>query len=204
MKQAGKLYEAAEQSIGHSGSPRVARMEIGEILEDLDKHESRLEELMKMLEQAVRNVPNADKLFDIPGVGIKTIVGFIAEVGDISRFEDAKAIQKLSGMAIVANQSGKHNGQSRISYRGRKHLRHILYLGAISVIGRNEHFAEIYNYYLTRKNNPLKKLQAVIAVACKMIRVFYTILAKGISYDGTRMMAGIKRPEEAVPAGALS
>ena len=135
-----------------------------------------------------------DKLFDIPGVGVKTITGFLAEVGDISRFEDAKAIQKLSGMAIVANQSGKHNGQSSISYRGRKHLRHVLYLGAISVIGRNEQFAEIYNYYLTRKNNPLKKLQAVIAVACKMIRVFYTILTKGISYDGSKMMAGIKRP----------
>ena len=72
------------------------------------------------------------------------------------------------------------------------------------MIGRNEQFAEIYNYYLTRKNNPLKKLQAVIAIACKMIRVFYTILTKGVRYDGNKMIAGIKRPGEAVPAGALS
>ena len=204
LKQARKLYEAAERSIGHSRCPKIARLEIQEILEDLDKYENRLEELTKMLEQAARKLPNADKLFDIPGVGVKTIIGFLAEVGDISRFEDAKAIQKLSGMAIVANQSGKHNGQSSISYRGRKHLRHVLYLGAISVIGRNEQFAEIYNYYLTRKNNPLKKLQAVIAIACKMIRVFYTILTKGVRYDGNKMIAGIKRPGEAVPAGALS
>ena len=118
---------------------------------------------------------------------------FVAETGDVSRFEDAKAIQKLSGLAIVSDDSGKHNGQSSISYRGRKHLRYTMYLGAISVICHNDQFAEIYSYYRERKNNPLKKLQAVIAVACKMIRVFYAILTKGISYDGARMSADIKR-----------
>lgn len=69
-----------------------------------------------------------------------------------------------------------------------------MYLGAISVICHNDEFAEVYSYYRERKNNPLKKLQAVIAVECKMIRVFYTILTKGISYDGVKMSADIKRP----------
>ena len=38
--------------------------------------------------------------------------------------------------AIVANDSGKHNGESRISYRGRKRLRYVLYEAAISLVGR--------------------------------------------------------------------
>lgn len=193
MKRAEKFVEAAEKSIGHTSCAMTARFELKDILEDIERHMSRLEEIDQMINESLKEVPNADKLFAIPGVGVKTIVGFISEIGDVSRFEDAKEIQKLAGLAIVADCSGKHNGQSKISYRGRKHLRYTLYLGAISVIGHNKQFAEIYKYYRERKNNPLKKLQAVIAVACKIIRVFFAILSKGVVYDGEKMAADIKR-----------
>lgn len=52
-----------------------------------------------------------------------------------------------------------------------------------------------YEYYLTRKKNPLKKMQSVIAIACKLIRVFYMILTKGVDYDGQKMLKDIVRPE---------
>lgn len=81
-----------------------------------------------------------------------TVSVFIAEVG---------------GYAIVANDSGKHSGKSRISCRGRKCLRYVLYEDAISLIGKNAEFREIHEYYRTRKENPLKKMQSVVAVACK-------------------------------------
>ena len=51
-------------------------------------------------------------------------------------FDNPKQLQKLAGYAIVADSSGKHNGESRISHRGRKRLRYALYEAAISVIGR--------------------------------------------------------------------
>lgn len=73
----------------------------------------------------------------IKGIGLVTVSGFIAEVGDIGRFDNPKQLQKLAGYAIVANDSGKHNGESRISYRGRKRLRYVLYEAAISLIGKN-------------------------------------------------------------------
>ena len=54
---------------------------------------------------------------------------------------------------------------------------------------------EVHRYYRTRKENPLKKMQSVIAVACKVLRIFYTILTKGVTYDGAKMMQDIKRPQ---------
>lgn len=66
---------------------------------------------------------------------------------------------------------------------------------AISLIARNEEFKEVHRYYRTRKENPLKKMQSVIAVACKVLRIFYTILTKGVTYDGAKMMQDIKRPQ---------
>lgn len=62
---------------------------------------------------------------EIKGIGLITVSGFLAEVGDIKRFDNPKQLQKLAGYAIVTDQSGKHNGESRISYRGRKRLRYL-------------------------------------------------------------------------------
>ena len=131
----------------------------------------------------------------VPSIGLVTVSGFIAEVGDIGRFDNPKQLQKLAGYAIVANDSGKHNGESRISYRGRKRLRYVLYEAAISLIGKNAEFREIHEYYRSRKENPLKKMQSVVAVACKVIRVFYAILTKGVDYDAEKLMRDIRRPQ---------
>ena len=51
----------------------------------------------------------------------------------------------------------------------------------------------MHEYYTTRVNNPLKKKQSVIAISCKLIRVFYAILAKGVTYDAQKLISGIHR-----------
>ena len=154
-----------------------------------------MEELLQNIEEKLKEIPYIDKLMVIKGIGLVTVSGFIAEVGDIRRFDNPKQLQKLAGYAIVANDSGKHSGESRISYRGRKRLRYVLYEAAISLIGKNAEFREIYEYYRSRKENPLKKMQSVVAVACKIIRVFYAILTKGVDYDANRLMGDIRRPQ---------
>ena len=195
MTKAQKLVEAAQNSIGSREGLTAARLEIKQILEDLDRFCGREEELTALLEKTVAEVPNANLLMTIDGIGPKTMCAFVAEVGDISRFDNAKEIQKLSGLAIVNDQSGKHNGEYKISYRGRKKLRKTLYLGGLSVIGHNKYLAELYEYFTTRKVNPLRKMQAVIAISCKLIRVFFAMLTKGVAFDGERMISDIIRPE---------
>ena len=194
LKRAKNLVTAAEHSIGNTEAPRSARKEIRNLLNDYEIYKSRMDELMEEIEELLSEIPYIDKLMGISGIGIKTVSCFIAEVGDIERFDNPKQVQKLAGYAIVADSSGKHKGESRISHRGRKRLRYALYEAAVSVIGKNKEFKEIHHYYRTREKNPLKKMQSVIAVACKLIRIFYAILTKGIDYDGQKMLRDIVRP----------
>lgn len=161
----------------------------------MDIYASRQKELLLSIEEKLKEIPYIDKLMAIKGIGLITVSGFIAEVGDIGRFNNPKQLQKLVGYAIVANDSGKHNGESRNSYRGRKRLRYVLYEAAISLIGKKAEFREIHEYYRNRKENPLKKMQSVVAVACKVIRVFYAILTKGVDYDGEKLMGDIRRSQ---------
>ena len=115
----------------------------------------------------------------------------------VRRFTDPKQIQKLAGYAIVSNDSGKHTGESHISYRGRKRLRYVMYEAAVSVVSHSPEFKSIHQYYTTRDRNPLKKMQSMIAVACKLIRVFYKIMTSGADYDGAKMIGDIRRPSAA-------
>ena len=140
MKRAKTLITAAEHSAGSKEAPETARIELRHLLGDMDAYTSRLEELLRSIEGKLREIPYVDKLMEIKGIGLTTVSGFIAEVGDIGRFDNPKQLQKLAGYAIVANDSGKHNGESRISYRGRKRLRYVLYEAAISLIGKNAEF----------------------------------------------------------------
>ena len=200
LKRAKTLVSAAERSIGNREAPESARMEIRNLLKDHEVYQGRMGEIMAATEGKLAEIPYIDKMLEIKGVGIKTVSCFIAEVGDIGRFDNPKQVQKLAGYAIVSSDSGKHQGESHISYRGRKRLRYALYEAAISVIGKNQEFKKVYDYYQTRKKNPLKKMQAVIAVACKLNRIFYTILSKGVDYDGEKMLRDIMRPESEAQA----
>ena len=197
IKRARTLVEAAEHSVGSRDAQEAARIELQILLSDYDRQTKREAELMALINEKIREVPYIDKLLEIRGVGLKTVIGFVAEVGDIKRFDDPKQIQKLSGYAIVKNQSGKHKGESHISYRGRKRLRYVMYEAAVSVVSHSPEFRSIHQYYTTRDKNPLKKMQSMIAVACKLIRIFYVILKNGTKYDAAKMMGDIWRPEAA-------
>ena len=200
-KRAQTLVEAAKRSIGHTEGLDTARMEMSLLLEDYDRLQNRLKKITELIEKLVRQVPYAEKLLQIKGIGMKTVSGFIAEVGDISRFTDAKQIQKLAGQAIVENSSGKHNGKSRISKRGRKRLRYLLFEAALSLTATNPEFREIHRYYTNRETNPLKKKQSLTVLSNKLIRVFYTILKNGTDYDPNKLTSDIRRPEK-VPEAA--
>jgi transposase len=196
MKRAKTLIEAAQRSIGSREGQRAARMEIQEYLRDYEEKNKRLEEVMEFIEELCKEIPYTENLLEIKGVGIKTVSGFLAEVGDIRRFNDPKQIQKLAGMALKENSSGKHKGETTLSKRGRKRLRHLLFEVSMSLVSKNPEFREIHHYYTTREKNPLKKMESLMAVANKLIRIFYTMLTKGTKYDGEKMLSDIIRPNE--------
>ena len=196
IKRATRLVEAAKASIGCKEGSRAARFEIKMLLEDYENKNSQYELVMEEIETICAEIPGVEEVLKIKGVGVATIAGFVSEVGDLKRFKSPKQIQKLAGLALKENSSGKHKGQTRISKRGRSRLRAVLFQGVMPLVSKNKEFGEIHKYYTTRRENPLKKKQSLIAVCCKLIRVFHAILTKGIVYDGDKLLSDIKRPLE--------
>lgn len=65
------------------------------------------------------------------------------------------------------------------------------------MVSHSPEFKSIHQYYTTSEKNPLKKIQSMIAVACKLIRVFYLILQTVATYDASKLMGDIRRPAAA-------
>ena len=193
--RAKTLVEAAHNSVGLDGGIGT-KSELYMLLEEHRLWTSQLEAVNKVLEEMILKVPHVEKLLAIKGVGSITIAGFIAEVGDIRRFDSPKQIQKYAGFELVENSSGKHKGRTTISKRGRKKLRKIIYQVVLPLIQSNKEFRSIYDYYRKRIKNPLKGRQAMIAVGCKLIRVFFAIMTKGVVYNGSKMIEDIHRPTQ--------
>jgi len=147
-----------------------------------------IEQLMQQIETMLEEIPGAKEMASIPGVGMVTVAGFIAEVGNLENYQHPRQIQKLAGLNLKENSSGKHKGQTRITKRGRPRLRALLYKCIMPLVAKNEEFKALHHYYTTRAENPLKKKQSLIALCCKLIRVLFTLGKKKTPYDGRKLI----------------
>lgn len=191
-----EILKYARKSVGMRDGADASKMAVKWFVERIIELDEQLSEIENQLKQKCNEIPHTENILEISGIGENTLSGILAEMGDILRFDDVKEIQKLSGLGLVACSSGKHKGETKISHRGRKRLRYWLFQAAKSVVAHAEEFKELHVYYTTRTENPLKKMQSLIVIACKLLRVIYTILTKGTLYDPKKMLMDIKRPSK--------
>lgn len=186
-KQVEEIYELAEESIGTTEGTISAkfqlemyRKEAKLLIEQIEKAEERLEEQLK-------ETGYYESLISIPGIGIVSAAMLIGEIGDINRFDSYEQIRRYAGLNLVENSSGKHQGKTTVSKRGRSLLRSILYKMAFTMVGNNEEMKELYKYLISRKENQLKKKQAIVAVIGKILQIIYSLVTKNEEYKATRV-----------------
>ena len=194
--KATSIYSIAKKSIGMKEGADTGKQAVKWFVNQILELDEQLSDIENQLNQKCMEIPHTENILAISGIGKNTLSGILAEMGDISRFDDVKEIQKLSGLGLVACSSGRHKGETKISHRGRKKLRYWLFQAAKSAVAHAEEFKELHMYYMSRKDNPLKKMQSLIVIACKILRIIYSILTKGTRYDPKKMLGDIVRADQ--------
>ena len=200
--RATEIVTYAEESVGLKDGTAAGKEAVRWFAEKIMELDEKLAETENSLNEKCREIPHAEKVLEIPGIGGKILSGILAEMGDISRFDEAKELQKLSGLGLVSCSSGKHKGESRISHRGCKRRRYWLFQAARSAVAHGEEYKRIHAHYTTREGNPLQKMQSLIVIACKILRVIYTMLKTGKPYDPEKLLKDIRYPENVQAAAA--
>ena len=197
-----EILDYAKSSVGIKDGMDAGRTAVKWFVGQIQALDEELALIEEQINQKCQEIPHAGNILEISGIGENTLSGILAEIGDISRFDDVKEIQKLSGLGLVACSSGKHKGETKISHRGRKRLRYWLFQAGKSVVAHSEEFKELHAYYTTRAENPLKKMQSLIVIACKLLRIIYTMRKTGVVYDPKKMLMDIRRQEKQEAAAA--
>jgi transposase len=183
--RATQLLAAAATSIGlrEGTAPRVTRLHY--LLEE----EARLRGYRRALEQqqaaALRLVPYAAGLLQFRGLGVVTVATLLGETGDLQGFRRARQLLKHAGLNLYELRSGEHQGQRRLTKRGRPGLRRILYMAALRLVKRG---APLHGYY-HRLRARLAGTAAVVAVMRKLLRVVHALVHSGQAYDALRLAA---------------
>jgi transposase len=192
IKRAEKLYEVAVSSIGLTEGSVAARIELAAMLEQFNLFSKQVETIMQEVMKILNEIPGTAQMLGIPGVGVVTIAGFLAEVGDLGKYEHGQQIIRLAGLNLKENSSGKRKGKTGISKRGRSRLRGLLFRCILPMVAKNEEFKALHKYYTTRSQNPLKKKQSLIALCGKLVRVLYTLGTKQKKYDANDVLGPLR------------
>lgn len=193
IKRAEKLYAAAAASIGLTEGTVAAQMELHILLEQFDLFNDQLEKIMEQVMQVLENIPGAGQMLTVPGVGVITVAGFLAEVGDLNNYDHGQQIIRLAGLNLKENSSGKRKGKTGITKRGRSRLRALLFRAVMPMVAKNEAFKALHKHYTTRSQNPLKKKQSIIALCGKLIRVLHTLGTKQREYNAIDVIGPMRQ-----------
>jgi transposase len=172
---AADLIRAAQDSVA-TISPAKELILRGKVATLKHLYEQR-HELTKALTSACKSMMIEDLkiLTSINGIATKTATAFLAEIGTISNFPSVKNLVAFAGIDPSVYQSGKYEGSSRLSKRGNRHLRRIIWLMTTGVIQHNYTF-RIYFMKRREAGQPFKK--AVFATAHKLVRVMFAMLSQ--------------------------
>jgi len=170
----------------------------GELLRQLDALRA-LTERIKQLEQALASyrgrLEECQRIEAIPGIGRLSATALIATIGDARTFRSGREMAAFLG--LVPRQSGT-GGRVRllgISKRGDPYLRTLLIHGARSVINHGSRPGRTLDPWISALLRRRPKNVAIVALANKIARTAWALLAHGRSFD--------RSWSQALPAPAL-
>jgi len=197
LPKAKQLVEVAQSSIGLTEGLVMARIEIATLLSQYQLMQAQLDELTAQLIELAKQMTDYAYLASVPGIGDVTIVELLSEVGSLTQYEHPRQLIKLAGLTLRENSSGQHKGQKRISKRGRRRLRALLFRVMMPLIRHNEAFKKLHEYYTTRTVNPLRKKQSMVVLCGKLLKILHALCKKKVQFDEQQMMKDLYCLQEA-------
>lgn len=151
----------------------VAASIVAEIAAALLELDQRIRALDARIGDSFHAHPQAEILESMPGIG--TILGaeLIAAAGDLSRYADAGHLASAAGLVPVPRDSGGRTGNLHRPMRYSRKLRRVFYLSAQTAMMRE---GPNRDFYLKKRGQGLKHVQALIALARRRVDVLWALL----------------------------
>jgi transposase len=148
------------------------------VLDDLAKHRAEVEE--EIWPQLKKN-PSADRLQTAPGIGRLTAYAFLAEIGEVERFPNGRALASYAGTLPMSNESADKDYGRYTNQHCNRYLRWSAIEAVAGAVRSSPRMRSLYSR--VRARNPKYPGKARIAVAREILEVAHLILTRQVEYE---------------------
>lgn len=134
---------------------------------------ARIGELDTRITTTFRAHPQAEIIESLPGMGPILGAELIAAAGDLNGYANAGRLASAAGLVPVPRDSGRRTGNLHRPTRYSRKLRRVFYLSASAAMMRE---GPNRDYYLKKRGQGQKHVQALIALARRRVDVLWALL----------------------------
>lgn len=185
-----RQYNRLHAAQGSTATPGCVVQDLKRSLASLKRRIGRLRRQALALIQSDELLRRRFELMtSIPGVAQISALQLLGELAALSEQMSVRQWVAHSGLDPVHETSGSSvHRPSRISRAGNRHLRRALYMPALVAVQHDPHLRAFYEL-LQRRHKA--KLQALVAVARKLLHAIYGIFRSQTPYDGRKLFPAI-------------
>jgi len=164
-------------------APELVRRELQTQLESLRTLTTRIAELERQIGSWQRRESECQRIAAVPGVGRLTATAVVASVGDAKSFRSGREFAAFLGLVPRQSGTGGRVKLLGISKRGDPYLRTLLIHGARTVLNQQSRADRTLDPWLKELLSRRPKNVAIVALANKMARTIWALLAHGRAFD---------------------
>jgi transposase len=190
VQNAYRLKRLASEGVDENGEVVVAdcvREALAALLRQIDAIDAELAAIDETIKRQVQADEKARRLMTVPGIGPITASAISATVQDIGAFANGREFAAFLGLTPRQSSTGGKERLGRITKMGDRYLRKLLVVGACAtLIHRKGHHDALRLWataMLERKSVKHKFKLTAVALANKVARIVFALLAHGGEYD---------------------
>lgn len=146
----------------------------------LDRLAGPIAELEAELQLELARDARAQLLLSLPGVGVLTAYAWLAEIGELGRFPNGRALAAYAGLLPLGWQSAGQEGARRTNRRCNRHLRYAALEAVGGAVRASPRLKSLYER--VRAKNRKQPGKARVAVARELLELAHRLLTRGELY----------------------
>ncbi len=158
------------------------RMLLAQLKLELDHLDLRIDEADALIKKIARENEACQRLVAIPGIGPVTATALIAAIGNGGAFRKGREFAAWMGVVPREHSTGGKQKLLGISKRGNSYLRRLFVQGARAVLQQRTKQSSGLSVWLAQLISRTHRNVAAVALANKLARIAWAVLAKNEQY----------------------
>lgn len=172
-----------------AGVPTEARFALDLLVQTLTMLEAQIKQLDEEITRRARKAQDARRLMTIPGVGPMTATALLALAPGAASFRCGRDFAAWLGLTPLQRSTGGKQKLGATSKMGERTLRRLLIIGATAVVRHARRVPPSPGSWLGRMIGRKPPMLIAVALANKMARTVWALMARGGVYQAPAVAA---------------